>query len=445
MDLTRLVAIALLVLLNAFFVASEFALVALRRSRIEEMAADGDALAAPLKVATDNLDQYIAGTQVGITLASLGLGWIGEPALAHLLEPALAGFPWKAVTAHAIAISIAFGALTFLHVVMGELIPKSIALQRTEPVARLIAVPMRWAVVLLRPFIWVLNGAGNAILRLMGLHAAQEVSMVHSVDELQILFRKSLEAGVLDEFERKMAHRALFFSEKTARDVMRSRVDMAAIDGDRPLDEIYDSAARSNHSRLPVYSGSPDNITGILLAKDIFAHMTRGGGLEEFRQLLRTPLFVPESMHLDKVLEEFRRKRTQIAVVIDEYGGTAGIVTLDDIVEEIFGEFEEEKETEIPALSRSREGHAVLRGDLRLDEVEELLGWELSDEHSDTLAGYIMSRLGRPAEEGDIVQTPGGSLRVDYVERLRIRRVTVLPGAGSRPADDGRGRSWEGA
>lgn len=413
----KLVAVALLVLANGFFVATEFALVSLRRSRIEEMEAAGEAIGKVLKQATHDLDRYIAGTQVGITLASLALGWIGEPALAHLLEPLLGSGPG----AHAVAVAIAFAVITFLHVVIGELIPKSLALQRTEATARIVARPMKYILIPFQPLIWVLNGTGNWILRRMGLEPAAEHHLVHSVSELEILVRQSHKAGVLDELEEGILRRAFNFSEKTAVEAMVPRVEMCALDINKPLDELCRAAVDAHHARFPVYEGSLDNIIGVLYLKDLFRAKLEG--ITDLQPLLRPALFLPMSLHLDKVLVGVRAEQTQMAILIDEFGGTAGLLTMEDIVEEVFGELDPLDEP----IRRTKEGALVVDASTGLDELNERLGWELDDDVNDTVGGYVMHHLGRVAKVGDEVPTPHGKLRVEEVEGYRIQLLRVNP------------------
>jgi CBS domain containing-hemolysin-like protein len=426
--LLKISAVFLLVFINGFFVATEFALVSIRKTRIEEMLKKGEKIAGYLKEAVSNLDAYIAGTQVGITLASLGLGWIGESTVASLIEPIFhmvpAEFRWGAI--HTISITISFMIITLLHVVLGELVPKSLALQRTEKIARAVIIPMKFAKALLLPLIWTLNGIGNKILKLLNLEPAHELSMVHSVDELQIIFRQSHKAGVLDEVEQKMIERSLFFSDKTAGEIKTSRIDIKAVDLSLPADQFYNEAIKTEKSRIPVYEGSKDNITGIVLLADLFEHYYHNKRPEDIKELIREPLMVPESIHLDKLMEILRDNRTKIAIVVDEYGGTAGMVSTEDIVEEIFGKFRGELDSEIEPITRTTDGNYILRGDLRLDEVNEALSWELNDENNDTLAGFIMDQLGRPAKLDDTIKVEKGILQVVDINNMRIKAVKAI-------------------
>lgn len=429
LDLLKLASVTAFVLANAFFVATEFALVSMRRSRIEQLVAEGHLGARVVQAAARDLGRYIVGVQLGVTLASLALGWIGEPALAHLLEPLFAPLPHTVAlaSAHGISATVAFAAITFLHVVFGELVPKSMALQRAEKVALWFAGPMRLLMALFRPCIWALNGAANGTLRLMGLRPAGDLHAIHSVEELQILVRHSRKAGVLDEMESKLVERAFRFPDLTASDVMIPRPDMAALDAAEPADELLDTAARSAHTRLPVYERNMDNIIGILHMQDVFRVLRKPGAAFDVRQLVRPALFVPETTPLDSLLRTFQQNHAQIAVVTDEHGGVAGLVTLDDVVEEIVGEVEEGGAEKKPGIEKTDDGRVLVRGDVRLRELNDHFGWTLQDELADTIAGYVMNRLGRLARVGDTVETSHGVIRVENMERVRIVQVSITP------------------
>ena len=418
-----------LVGLNGFFVAAEFALVSVRKTRMEELSAKGSGSAARVLLALRDLDRYIAGTQVGITIASLALGWIGEPALVHLIEPALGWLPGVAATtaSHVIAVAVAFMLITFLHVVVGELVPKSMALQMPERVALAVALPMRLAVLLFLPLVYCLNGVGNVLLRFLGFEPAGEHHNIHSVDELEILVRQSHKAGVLDDLEQEMLQRTFRFSELTAGEVMIPRTDVIALDLSRPLEEILAQIANLIHSRIPVFDRYLDQIQGIIHVQEVLKKMIQEGNITDLRPLIRPALFVPDSMTLDRLLDTFRRERSQLAVVVDEYGGTSGLVTLEDVVEEVFGDMQDTLEAEQPEIQKSADGRFIVRGDVRLDDLQEATGWKLTDEDADTVAGYVMNRLGRVARLSDIVETPYGKIQVTDMSRVRITRVSLLP------------------
>lgn len=427
--LASLAAMAGLVVLNGFFVAAEFALVSVRKTRIEELVKQGSRSARRVQDAIQDLDRYIAGTQVGITIASLALGWIGEPALVHLIEPAIAWLPVEMArgVSRGVAVAIGFAAITFLHVVVGELVPKSVALQIPEQVALWVGFPMRLAVALFQPLIWGLNGFGNAILRLLGFQPAGEHHGVHSVDELEILVRQSHAAGVLDDREREMLQRTFRFGELTAGEVMIPRTDMVAINVDVPTEEALRQIGNSVHSRIPIYERSMDQMLGIVLVQELFRKILENRDQVELRSLIRPALFVPDSMTLDQLLEVFRRERAQLAIVIDEYGGTAGLITLEDVVEEVFGDLQDTLEAEQPDIQRQPDGRIVARGDVSLEDLRDETGWDLVDEEVETIAGYVMKRLGRVARLNDQVQTPFGDVQVINMSRVRITFVALVP------------------
>jgi CBS domain containing-hemolysin-like protein len=426
-----------LVALNGFFVAAEFALVSVRRSRIEEMVAQGSLAGKRVQKAIHDLDRYIAGTQIGITIASLALGWVGEPAVAHLIEPLLAWLPssFGSSVSHAISVAIAFAFITFLHVVIGELVPKSIALQLPERVSLWVVVPMGFAVTVFRPLIWGLNGLGNHILRMLGFEVAGEHHGVHSVDELQILVRQSHEAGVLDDLERQMLHRTFRFTELTAGEVMIPRTDMVAVNIDLPAHDALAKIAASTHSRVPAYEKTLDHILGIILVQEVFQRLVNSKEITDIRDLVRPALFVPAGMTLDKLLESFRQQHSQFAVVIDEFGGTAGLITLEDVVEEVFGDFQDTLEAEQPDIQQQPNGRIIVRGDVWLEELRDKTGWNLFDEEVDTVAGYVMGRLGRVAKLNDVVETSFGRIQVINMSRVRITYVALIPESSAKDVD----------
>jgi CBS domain containing-hemolysin-like protein len=430
-DILKLLGVGALVLTNAFFVAAEFALVSVRRSRMEELVAAGRAGAKTVLAAMRDLGTYIAGAQVGITMASLGLGWLGEPALAHLLTPL---FAWTSpmiaeAAAHTIAVTLAFVFITFLHVVFGEQVPKVVAVQRGDATALWVMPLMKLTVVLMRPLVWGLNAFSNGVVRLLGLEPDSEFHGVHSVDELQILVRQSRKAGVIDELEGKLVERAFRVPDLTARDVMVPRTDLVALDGRLPADELLNRAARSGHQRLPVYDRTLDNIAGILHVQDVFRHLRQSKEPLDIHKMVRAPLFVPETVRLDDLLRSFQQQHSQVAVVTDEHGGVAGMVTLDDVVAEVFGEVQETANARQPGIQEMPDGRLLVRGDVRLRELNDRFGWNIEDEQADTIAGYVTNRLGRLARPGDTVETPPGLITVEKMARLRILLVAILPKA----------------
>ena len=416
-----------LVAVNGFFVASEFALVSIRRTRVEELISQGGDAAKAVQQAVNDLGPYIAGTQIGITLASLGLGWLGEPAVASLLARFFAIFALSLAPSllHTTAYTLSFLFITFVHVVFGELVPKAMALQKPEAVALSIGRPMALIVFLFRPMISLLHGAGNLTLRLMGFRPAGRYNHIHSVDELDFIVRQSHEAGVLDDLEREIVERTFHFAELSAGEVCTPRGDIDALDLEKPVPELLRQLAETMHTRLPVYEGEIDNIVGIIHMHDVYREMQAGHEIADLRPLIRPAFVVPESIHLDHLVEQFREHQTKLALVVDEHGATAGLVTFKDIIEEVFGQLHGSSTVEEPAIQEDADGRYIVRGDVRLDEITREIGWNLEDEDVATIAGLVMKRLGRVAQAGDTVETGEGTIKVVHMTHLRITQVVL--------------------
>ncbi len=425
-DLLRLVAVALLVLANGFFVAAEFSLVSVRGTRIKELVAQGNSAAKWAAKALENPDQVIAATQLGITLASLGLGWVGEPALSHLLLPLIEKFPadLQEGASHSIAAGISFAIITFLHVVVGELAPKSIALQNPEDTALVVARPTLVTETIFKPFIWALNGTGNALLRLVGVDPAAGHELVHSVEELKMIVAASAQEGVVADEESQMLHAIFDFGELLVRRVMIPRTEISAFEADIYLNEAIEQAVHSSFTKFPIYDDDLDNIIGIVHIKDLLrAERDPEKGNCKIRELARDPYFVPESVPVRTLLQQFRAQRRHIAIVMDEFGGTAGLVTLEDLMEEIVGEVSDPFDTEEPEVQKSADGSAVLDGLLSIDEVNRELGLALHDENYDTIAGFVFGQLNRIPVLGDVVEFDSARFTVQEMDGRRIARL----------------------
>ncbi|MDH3427776.1 MAG: hemolysin family protein [Gemmatimonadota bacterium] len=449
-----LLAVVLLVLANAFFVAAEFALVTARQSRIEEKADRGDRMAQQVLKAQQDLDRSVSGTQLGITLASLGLGWIGEPAVASLIESSFSGLsaPFSTIATHATAVAIAFSLITFLHIVLGELAPKSLALRQPEMVGRWVAGPLNVFNLIASPAIYVLNGAAQFVLRVLGRGDLTTGERVHSPDEIEFLLRKSSAEGLVELDEEAMIHGVFELTRTIAREVMTPRPDIVGLPVQTGLDEILKTAVETGLSRFPVYRETIDDIAGVLLVKDLLPWVSNPETAGEFRldRVMRPPFFVPDSKPVAGLLAEFRREKVHIAIVVDEFGGTDGIMTLEDLVEEIVGDIFDEHdvaELEFEALGGGRvsvDGGAALEDLLDKFEVRDVEG---QDEY-DTVAGYVIGRLGRIPSAGDHVELGNASLEVIETNDQRVTRLELrLPGSvvwepeESEPAIDGEGNS----
>ena len=425
----RLLAVMALVLANGFFVAAEFAIISVRKTRIDQLLAEGSRMARPVRRALENPDQFIAATQLGITMASLGLGWVGEPALASLLEPVLVQLPAPVAlaTAHTIAIAIAFSIITALHIVLGELAPKTVALQYPEQVSLIVAKPTELFLRFFRPFIRALNGMGWAVVRLFGMKAASGHGGVHSEEELKMLVTASQQAGVLEEDEEQMLHRVFHFAEFTAAEMMVPRTEMTAVKADASISEVVDRVWRGRHTSLPVYRGELDDIVGIMLVPDLVRALASPPANFSLAAIAREALTVPETMKADELLRQMRRHRTHQAIVIDEYGGTAGLVTFERVMERIVGQLGGDFGTGAATqIRRLPDGSAEIDGLALVTDVNEQFALEIDEETYTTLGGYMLGRLGRRPKVGDVIDVGGHTLRVEAVDGLRVSRVQII-------------------
>jgi CBS domain containing-hemolysin-like protein len=430
-----LLAIFVLVFANGFFVAAEFALVTVRKTRIDQMIGEGHRGARVVRRALTDPEGYIAATQLGITMASLALGWVGEPALATFLESAFAALGQAAAaTAHTVAIAIAFSIITALHIVLGELAPKTVALQHPERTALIVAGPTEVFMRVLWPFISLLNGMGRAVVRLAGLRPPSGHSLVHSEEELKMLVTASQEAGVLEEDEEQMLHRVFGFADLTAGHVMVPRTEMVAIAEDADLDAILEAIGRGGHDRFPVYRNDLDDILGILHLADLVPVIARGGEVR-LAPLVRDAMVVPETMPADTVLADMRARQTSVAIVIDEYGGTAGLVTFAGLMARIVGDPVDGAGTRITALP---DGSALVDGLALVTDVNAQFGLHIDEDTYHTIGGYVLGRLGRRARIGDRVEVEGRTMRVEVLDGLRVARVFVSrPNPTASPAAPG--------
>lgn len=437
-----LVIVLVLVLINGFFVAAEFSLVSVRKTRIDELVAHGQRNAQAVQHAIRDPDRFIAATQLGITLASLGLGWIGEPALSHLIEPLFQWLPGEigGVAAHVAAgAALAFVLITSLHVIVGELMPKSITLQNPERTALLVARPTLWVEQIFRPFIWALNGLGNLLLRLLGFRRSAEHARLHSVEELKMLVDASQQGGVIESTESEMLHAVFDFGQMSARQVMVPRTEMITVALDEPLAAVIDRVLQHHVTKFPVYENDLDHIVGILHVKDLVRVMRLPSASHPpgLRDLMREPLFVPDTVRVDALLTRFRQRKQHIAILLDEYGGTAGLVTLQDLLEEIVGEVDDAFEPNEPNTQRLPDGSVQINGLMLVEEFNDTFGLNLSDPNYETIAGYVMGRLDRIPRVGDEIEVllddrEALCLRVDLMDgkrvaRLVLRRVPRIP------------------
>jgi magnesium and cobalt exporter, CNNM family len=424
--LWRLAGLAALVCANGLFVAAEFSIVTVRKTRVDQLIAEGHRGARSVRRAVTAPDRYIAATQLGITMASLGLGWLAEPALASIFEPALAFLPahLAAATAHSIAVAIAFAIITAAEIVFGELTPKWIALERPEATALWLVNPLEIFMRAMSPFIRVVHGTAQAVIRLLGFSGADHRAMVHSEEELKMLVTASQEAGVLEEQEEQMLHRVFGFADLTAGQVMIPRTELVAVPAETPLSELVTRIAQGRHSRLPVYRGDLDDVIGMLHVTDVMKAIAAHNDTTTAGALVREVLTLPETLAADDLLTEMRRRRAREALVIDEYGGTAGLVTFESLMERIVGEVP----GEAGALSRVTarpDGSCEVDGLALVADINEQFGLHIDEGVYTTIGGYVLGRLGRRARVGDTIDVEGRKVRVEALDGLRVANVWI--------------------
>jgi putative hemolysin len=437
LDLLRLGAVFLLVLANGFFVAAEFALVGVRRTRIAELIDKGNLAANWVQKAIEEPDRFIAATQLGITLASLGLGWIGEPALSNLLRPIIDLFPAtiESEVSHSLSAGLSFAVITFLHVVIGELAPKSIALQNAERTSLTVARPTLWAEWLFRPAIWLLNGAGSALLRLLKIQPASGHERVHSIEELKMLVSDSAGIGVVEDDAEEMLHAVFDLGHTLVLSVMVPRTEMIAVSSSATLEEIIQLYLEHTFTKLPVYGRNLDQILGIVHLNDLLRELYNDRqNVKTAQDLMREAIFIPENARVSGLLRHFRDRQQHIAIVLDEYGGTAGMVTLEDLLEEIIGEVGDPFDSQ-PEIQRFPDGSTLVDGLMPIEDFNERFNLALKNPDYNTVAGFVIGKLGRLAQVGDSIKAAGLHFQVEAMDGLRIARLSI------RKAQDTRSKS----
>ena len=413
----ELLAVAALILLNAFFVAAEYGLVTARRTRVAELAEEGNRRARSVLSITAEPPRFIAAMQLGVTLTSLGIGALGEPVLSSALDPWLAA---------GLAIAIAFFVITFMHVVIGELVPKGVALSYSERTALAVSAPVRSFFVLFKPLIWVLQETTEAILRGLNMQVPGSERDVHSEAELRMLLSRSREHGEIEQQEQEMVYKVFDFADKEVADVMVARPEVVAVSVELPPVECLRAVTESPHTRYPAYRGSLDEIVGVLHVRDLLTELN-SRAIEEIdvEELLRPAQFVPETKDLASLLADFRRTKQHLAIVVDEYGQMVGLVTLEDLLEEIVGEIEDEFDLPDESVERIDDSRVRIDGTFPIDDFNEQFGQHVPVEDYHTVAGFVFGQLGRAAEAGDEVEFDGVRFQVVDVDGTRIGRLEV--------------------
>ncbi|CAA9478759.1 MAG: Mg2 and Co2 transporter CorB family protein [uncultured Rubrobacteraceae bacterium] len=429
----NLLAALVLVGLNAFFVAAEFALVRVRESRIVQLEQEGSARAGVVRETLRDLDSNLSVCQVGITVASLALGWVGEPAVSHLIEPVLANLNVasdRVVTV--VSVAVGFGVITYAHLVFGEQAPKYFSIQKAERVSLSISRPLNLFRLVLRPVVWVVNASTNFILRPWGIRLGEEME-AHSEEELRIMITSSTASGVLEPEEREYLNNVFDFGDRVAREVMVPRPDIEALPADAPLPDLAERAAFGRYTRYPVYEGDLDHVLGAVHIKDLFRAAAEGPGGFDLQGLIRECLVVPENKPIEQILREFQKRKLQMAIVIDEWGSVEGLITIEDILEEIVGEIQDEFDEGEAAIERIGDDLYAVDGRIPIIEVNEHFGLDLPHEDFDTIGGFILGSLGRPPEVGDTVEADGATLNVKSVDGPRVSVLTLRRDDGANP------------
>ncbi|MBO5385957.1 HlyC/CorC family transporter [bacterium] len=418
-----------LLLVNGFFVAAEFAIVKARRTKIEQLTKDGNVDAKLALRALEDMNYFIAAVQLGITIASIGIGWFGSPTVEKMLAPVLANLPaGYGHLAHIITAVVAFFTVTLLHVVVGEQVPKCVALQYPEKISLYVAKPMDLFMTIARPFVWLLNVSCNIILKIFKVPTSS-ARVVHTLEDLDLMVDASFDEGVLNETEKDMIHNVFQFSDLTAREVMIPRTDMICVPNDMSFEDLNKLAAENQYTRYPVYDGDIDHITGLVHVKDLYS-LALKDEVRTVQDLQRNIMLVPETMTMDNLVREFKKNKGQMAIVVDEFGGTSGIITLEDVMEEIFGdvqdEFDEEAEFDIKEI---KPNHYLANGMMRLDELANFFDVpdeKLEDDDVDTIAGLVVKELGRLAQLDDVVKYHEFTFTVKEIDGARITKLLIV-------------------
>lgn len=415
--------------MNGFFVATEFAMVKVRKSRIETLVFEGDRTAKNTLKVVNDLNSYLSACQLGITLASLGLGWIGEPAVSDMLAPIFKLFHLPEGVIHSISFILGFAIITAFHIVLGELAPKSLAIISAEKIAMHTALPLIMFYKLTYPIMWAFNHSTNLVLKIFGISQVDEHEAAHTDEEIKLLVEDSYKHGLIDKTELTFVDNIFDFSEKTVKEIMIPRTDMACIFLEDSFDEIIAFALDEQITRYPVCKNSKDNVIGFIHIKDLYKQKIEGNN-QNIEGIIRELKFVPESLSISKLLKIFKQERVQMAIIIDEYGGTAGLVTIEDILEEIVGEIQDEFDEECDEITKNEDGNYIVDGKLVLEDINELLKIDIESENIDTIGGWIYSQLKSYPQVNDKINYEDYEFIILKCDRKRISKVLIkkLPG-----------------
>ncbi|PAE25424.1 MULTISPECIES: hemolysin family protein [Bacillaceae] len=427
MDILNLVFIAILIALTAFFVTSEFAIVKIRSSRIDQLIEEGNKNAIAAKKVISNLDEYLSACQLGITITALGLGWLGEPTIEHLLRPVINSFGLPSSISHVISFTIAFAFITFLHVVVGELAPKTLAIQKAEAVTLLTTRPLIWFYRVMYPIIWALNGSARLLTSMFGLKPASEHELAHSEEELRIILSESYESGEINQSEFKYVNKIFEFDNRIAKEIMVPRTEIVSLSKDDTLEDFLQIVQEEKFTRYPIIDGDKDHIIGMVNIKEVMTDliMNRELSSSTLESYIRPIIRVIDSIPIHELLLKMQKERIHMAILMDEYGGTSGLVTVEDIIEEIVGEIRDEFDMdEVPMVRNTQEGQYIIDSKVLVSEVNDLLGTGINDEDVDTIGGWILTE-NYEAKQGDIIEHEKYRFKILDMEEHHIKYVEV--------------------
>jgi CBS domain containing-hemolysin-like protein len=427
LEIVNLLMVGVLIALTAFFVASEFAIVKVRSTRIDQLIAEGNRNARAAKRVISNLDEYLSACQLGITITSLGLGWLGEPTVEHLLHPVFERMNLNESVASFLSFAIAFATITFLHVVVGELAPKTLAIQKAETITLLCSRPLIFFYKMMYPFIWALNSSSRVITGLFGLKPASEHEIAHSEEELRLILSESYKSGEIKQSEYKYVNNIFEFDNRIAKEIMVPRTEIVALDKNRSIAEHFETIKQEKYTRYPVIDGDKDHIVGMVNIKEILTDCIQNPKATEKKldDYIRPIIQVIESIPIHDLLVKMQRERVHMAILVDEYGGTAGLVTVEDILEEIVGEIQDEFDIdEVPMIRKVNEHTTIVDGKVLIEDVNDLLGTDIDDTDVDTIGGWILTEK-FDIQQGDTLSYGDYEFKVLKMEGRHVQLVEI--------------------
>lgn len=428
LDILNLVIVAILIGLTAFFVVSEFAIVKVRSSKVDQLIEEGSKRAISVKKVTTHLDEYLSACQLGITITALALGWLGETTFENLLLPIFQLFHIPASLSHILIIAFAFTIVTFLHVVVGELAPKTIAIQKAETVTLMVAKPLIWFYRIMFPFIWVLNGSARLLTKMIGLKPASEHEMAHSEEELRIILSESYESGEINQSEFKYVNKIFDFDDRIAKEIMVPRTEIISISKDDTLEEFLPTAKNEKFTRYPIIDGDKDHIIGMINVKEILTDLISSKSQSTIKPIstyIRPIIRVIDSTPIHDLLLKMQKERIHMAILMDEYGGTSGLVTVEDIIEEIVGDIRDEFDVdEVPSVQKVKDNHYILDGKVLVSQINDILDISINDEDVDTIGGWLLTE-NYEAKEGDFIEQENFVFTIVEMEDHHIKLVEV--------------------